>query len=82
MTSKSEGRSRPYAKFVKSYMDGYMAGETASQIAKRCETTRGGMFVHAAALRKKGVKLPKLNDRFDARILNGIIRKAREAVSQ
>lgn len=73
MTSRGIGNSRPYEKFVRGYMAGYDAGETADQIAKRCETTKGALFVHAAFLRKHGVRLPKLADRLDASFLNRII---------
>lgn len=77
MTSKSEGTLRPWEKFVRAYMAGYTAGETAAQIAARCETTPGALFVHANALRKQGVRLPRLKERFDAAFLNGIILRAK-----
>lgn len=78
MVSKGVGKQRPYEKFVREYMTGYAAGESSEQIAKRCQTTKGALFVHAAYLRRQGVKLPKLTDRFDARYLNGIIRGFRK----
>jgi hypothetical protein len=79
MTSKSSGKDRPYSQFVRDYMEGYVAGESSPQMAKRCKTTLGGLFVHAATLRRQGVKLPKLSERFDAKYLNNIIRKVRQA---
>jgi hypothetical protein len=78
MTSKGPGKERPYSQFVRDYMEGYVAGDSSPQMAKRCKTTIGGLFVHAATLRRQGVKLPKLSERFDAKHLNTIIRKMRQ----
>lgn len=77
MTSKSDANARPWEKFVRAYMAGFAAGDTAEQIAARCETTKGALFVHASALRKQGVRLPRLKERFDAAYLNGIILRAK-----
>lgn len=76
MTSKSDGRLRPWEKFVRAYMAGYLLGESSTQIAKRCETTVNALFVHANHLRRLGVRIPRLSDRFDAAHLNGVIRTA------
>lgn len=67
---------KPYSTFVRRYMEGYAAGESAAQIARRLDTTEASLLVHASNLRKDGVRLPKLNDRLDVKHLNRIIRKA------
>ena len=67
---------RPYSTFVRRYMEGYIAGESARDIAKRVATSEAAMLVHASNLRRAGVRLPKLNDRLDIGHLNRIIRKA------
>lgn len=67
---------KPYSTFVRRYMDGYYAGESAAEIARRLDTTEGSLLVYASDLRKKGVRLPKLNDRLDVDYLNQIIRRA------
>jgi hypothetical protein len=66
---------RPYATFVRRYMEGYVSGESASQIAKRLGTTEASMLVYASGLRRMGVKIPRLNDRVDVAYLNKIIRR-------
>lgn len=69
---------KPFERFVREYMAGFVAGETPRQIAKRLETTENALFVYAAQLRKNGVRLPKFTDRFDAKALNKIITKAKK----
>ena len=64
---------RPYERFVREYMDGYTAGEGIKEIAARLETTKATVGVYAAVLRRNGVSLPKITDRFDAGFLNKII---------
>jgi hypothetical protein len=67
---------KPYSTFVRQYMEGYVAGESAKDIARRVATSEAAMLVHASNLRREGVRLPKLNDRLDVDHLNKIIRKA------
>ena len=67
---------KPYSTFVRRYMEGYVAGESAKEIARRVATTEAAMLVHASNLRREGVRLPKLKDRLDVDYLNQIIRKA------
>jgi hypothetical protein len=73
---------KPYSTFVRQYMEGYYAGESAAEIAKRLDTTEGALLVYACDLRKKGVRIPKLNDRLDVDHLNGIIRRAAKSWAQ
>lgn len=73
---------KPYPTFVRQYMEGYYAGESAAEIAKRLDTTEGALLVYACNLRKSGVRIPKLNDRLDVDHLNGIIRRAAKSWGQ
>ena len=70
---------RPYTTFIRRYMEGYVAGESGAEIAKRLGTTEAAMLVYASDLRRMGVKVPRLNDRVDVSYLNRIIRKAAKA---
>lgn len=74
---KGSDNEKPYTTFVREYMAGFVAGEDAKRIAKRLDTTPQTLLVYAASLRKNGVALPRLNERFDAAHLNGIIRRAK-----
>lgn len=71
--TERKNNERPYERFVREYMDGYVAGENIRQIAARLQTTENTVSVYAAALRGKGVELPRIVDRFDANYLNRII---------
>jgi len=75
MTGKLKGSGRPYAKFVHAYMAGYMSGEPLSAIAKRLGTTENALLVTASELRRRGVRLPKVRERFDSESLNRIVRR-------
>lgn len=72
MTEKRKNE-RPYERFVREYMEGYIAGESIKQIAARLDTTENTVSVYAAGLRRNGVELPRISDRFDAGYLNRII---------
>lgn len=69
---------KPYSTFVRRYMEGYHAGESAAAIARRLDTTEGALLVYACDLRKRGVRLPKLNERLDVDHLNQIIRRSQK----
>ena len=58
MKTKTRPNEKPYERFVREYMAGYVAGEGAAQIAKRLETTEATVSVYAADLRGRGVALP------------------------
>jgi hypothetical protein len=79
---KNAENQKPFTTFVREYMAGFVAGESADEIAKRLETTPATMLVYAAGLRKRGVALPKLNERFDAGHLNGMIRSVKRKAKQ
>ena len=81
MKTKTRPNEKPYERFVREYMAGYVAGEGAAQIAKRLDTTEATVSVYAADLRGRGVSLPKFSDRFDARFLNRIIARAKKSKS-
>jgi hypothetical protein len=66
-------RTRTWEKFVRVYMAGYHAGEKAREIGEQLNLHGLSVAVYAGRLRKKGVKLPKLNDRVNVARLNGII---------
>jgi hypothetical protein len=66
-------RTRTWEKFVRVYMAGYHAGETARGIGEKLNLNGISVGVYAGKLRKKGVKLPKLSDRVNVARLNGII---------
>lgn len=74
---KNGENQKPFTTFVREYMAGFVAGESADEIAKRLETTPETMLVYASGLRKRGVELPKLSERFDAKHLNTMIRSAK-----
>lgn len=74
---KNGENQKPFTTFVREYMAGFVAGEDADAIAKRLETTPATMLVYAAELRKRGVALPRLNERFDSKHLNSMIRTAK-----
>lgn len=78
MKIKEKPSERPYERFVREYMAGYVAGENTKQIARRLDTTENTVGVYAATLRKQGVRLPRLTDRFDANYLNAIINRAKK----
>lgn len=75
--TRQQRNEKPYTKFVREYMSGYYAGESAKQIAKRLDTTEASLIVTAGQLRKVGVRIPRLNDRLDVSHLNKIIARAR-----
>ena len=77
---KKSPHERPYERFVREYMEGYASGEGLKQIAARLETTQGTVSVYAAVLRKNGVDLPRISDRFDAGFLNRIIHSKKKKV--
>lgn len=77
---KKSAHERPYERFVREYMDGYAAGEGIREIADRLGTTQGTVSVYAAALRRNGVALPRISDRFDAGFLNRIIHSKKKKV--
>lgn len=77
---KKSPQERPYERFVREYMDGYASGEGIKEIAARLGTTQGTVSVYAAALRKHGVALPRIVDRFDAGFLNRIISSKKKKV--
>ena len=74
---KNAENQKPFTTFVREYMAGFVAGEDADAIARRLETTPATLLVYAADLRKRGVALPRLNERFDANYLNSMIRNAK-----
>lgn len=76
MRKKFSQSEKPYATFVRRYMEGYNAGESAKEIAKRLDTSEASLLVYASNLRREGVRLPKFNDRLDVNYLNSLIRKA------
>jgi hypothetical protein len=75
---KGAQNEKPFTTFVREYMAGFVAGEDAARIAARLETTPQTMLVYAAGLRKNGVRLPRLNERFDAAHLNRMIHNAKK----
>jgi hypothetical protein len=75
---KGSANEKPFTTFVREYMAGFVAGEDAAKIAARLETTPQTMLVYAAGLRKKGVRLPRLNERFDPEYLNKMIHSAKK----
>lgn len=77
---KKSPHERPYERFVREYMEGYASGEGLKQIAARLGTTHGTVSVYAAVLRKHGVDLPRISDRFDAGFLNRIIHSKKKKV--
>lgn len=77
MNRKLKGTGRPYAKSVHAYMAGYMSGESLGAIAKRLGTTENALLVTASELRRRGVRLPKVRERFDTESLNKIVRRYR-----
>jgi len=79
MTGKLKGAGRPYAGFVRTYMAGYINGDSLDEIARSLGTTPNTVLVTAAMLRRHGVRLPKVRERFDASALNKIIRRHQAA---
>ena len=73
-TRKNE---RPYETFVRRYMEVYAAGGGLREIASALGTTPNTIGVVASTLRGKGVRLPRVVDRFDASYLNRIIENRR-----
>lgn len=76
MRRKFTEREKPFATFVRRYMEGYNSGESAKDIAASLDTSEASVLVYASNLRRAGVRLPKFNDRLDVEYLNSIIRKA------